>query len=141
MTGAHTLFSETLLLLGGAVVAAPIFRKLGLGTVLGYLAAGVAIGPVFNLINDGEQILSVAELGVVFLLFVIGLELKPSRLWHMRADIFGPGHAQVVLSGALLFALIMATGLLDWRAALVAGFGWLSPQRHLRCRSSMTKAT
>lgn len=123
MTGAHTLFSETLLLLGGAVVAAPIFRKLGLGTVLGYLAAGVAIGPVFNLINDGEQILSVAELGVVFLLFVIGLELKPSRLWHMRADIFGLGTAQVVLSGALLFALIMATGLLDWRAALVAGFG------------------
>lgn len=123
MTGAHTLFSETLLLLGGAVVAAPIFRKLGLGTVLGYLAAGVAIGPVFNLINDGEQILSVAELGVVFLLFVIGLELKPSRLWHMRADIFGLGTAQVVMSGALLFALIMATGLLDWRAALVAGFG------------------
>ncbi|SMC92662.1 monovalent cation:proton antiporter-2 (CPA2) family protein [Rhizobium sp. RU36D] len=123
MTGAHTLFSETLLLLGGAVVAAPIFRKLGLGTVLGYLAAGVAIGPVFNLINDGEQILSVAELGVVFLLFVIGLELKPSRLWHMRADIFGLGTAQVMLSGALLFCLILATGLLDWRAALVAGFG------------------
>ncbi|MGO8041097.1 cation:proton antiporter domain-containing protein, partial [Rhizobium leguminosarum] len=70
----------------GAVVAAPIFKKLGLGTVLGYLAAGIFIGPVFHGITDGEQILAVAELGVVFLLFIIGLELKPTRLWQMLRE-------------------------------------------------------
>lgn len=123
MTTPNLLYAETLLLLGGAVVAAPIFRKLGLGTVLGYLAAGVIIGPILNLITDGEEILSVAELGVVFLLFVIGLELKPSRLWHMRADIFGLGTAQVVLSGLALTGAAVATGLADWRSGLVAGFG------------------
>ncbi len=80
MSSAHPVFSEALVLLGGAVVSAPLFKKLGLGTVLGYLAAGVVIGPLLGLIHDGEDILSVAELGVVFLLFVIGLELKPSRL-------------------------------------------------------------
>jgi CPA2 family monovalent cation:H+ antiporter-2 len=67
--------TETLLLLGGAVVAAPLFKRIGLGTVLGYLAAGVVIGPVLRFIAGGEEILSVAELGIVFLLFIIGLEL------------------------------------------------------------------
>ena len=84
MSATPALYLEPLLLLGGAVVAAPIFKKLGLGTVLGYLAAGIVIGPVAQLIVDSEQILSVSELGIVFLLFVIGLELKPSRLWQMR---------------------------------------------------------
>lgn len=123
MSAPNPLFAETLLLLGGAVVAAPIFRKLGLGTVLGYLAAGVLIGPVLHQITDAEQILGVAELGVVFLLFIIGLELKPSRLWHMRQDIFGLGTAQVVLTGLALTAAAVFTGVTDWRAGLVAGFG------------------
>ena len=79
------VYSEVLLLLGGAVVAAPLFKRIGLGTVLGYLAAGVVIGPAARLITGGEEILHVAELGIVFLLFIIGLELKPSRLWAMRA--------------------------------------------------------
>lgn len=122
-TGAEALFAETLLLLGGAIVAAPVFRKLGLGTVLGYLAAGVLIGPIAHLITGTEDILSVAELGVVFLLFVIGLELKPTRLWHMRHDIFGLGTAQVVLTGLALTAACVLTGLADWRGAMVAGFG------------------
>ncbi|GEO85100.1 MULTISPECIES: monovalent cation:proton antiporter-2 (CPA2) family protein [Alphaproteobacteria] len=122
-TGAEALFTETLLLLGGAIVAAPLFRKLGLGTVLGYLAAGVLIGPIAHLISDAEDILAVAELGVVFLLFIIGLELKPTRLWHMRHDIFGLGTAQVVLTGLVLTGACIATGLADWRGALVAGFG------------------
>lgn len=119
----EALFAQPLLLLGGAVIAAPIFRKLGLGTVLGYLAAGVVIGPVLHLIGGSGEILAVAELGVVLLLFIIGLELKPSRLWHMRRDIFGLGTSQVVLTGLVVTALVYAAGLLDWRGALVAGFG------------------
>ncbi|THV16642.1 monovalent cation:proton antiporter-2 (CPA2) family protein [Rhizobium rhizophilum] len=119
----EALFAQPLLLLGGAVIAAPIFRKLGLGTVLGYLAAGVVIGPVLHLIGGSGEILAVAELGVVLLLFIIGLELKPSRLWHMRRDIFGLGTSQVVFTGLMLTALVYAAGLLDWRGALVAGFG------------------
>ncbi|MGV1951201.1 monovalent cation:proton antiporter-2 (CPA2) family protein [Agrobacterium vitis] len=122
-TAPTLLFTEALVLLGGAVVAAPIFRKLGLGTVLGYLAAGAVIGPVAHVITGAEEILSVAELGIVFLLFVIGLELKPSTLWKMRADIFGLGTAQVVLGGALLTGVALAFDLLDWRGAVIAGFG------------------
>ncbi|WEA60764.1 monovalent cation:proton antiporter-2 (CPA2) family protein [Rhizobium sp. BJ04] len=123
MSAPNALFSETILLLGGAVVAAPIFKKLGLGTVLGYLAAGIVIGPVFHGITDGEQILNVAELGVVFLLFIIGLELKPSRLWQMRRDIFGLGTAQVVVTGLALTALAWFSHVFDWRGSIVAGFG------------------
>ncbi|MBP2447212.1 monovalent cation:proton antiporter-2 (CPA2) family protein [Rhizobium leguminosarum] len=123
MSAPNAFFSETILLLGGAVVAAPIFKKLGLGTVLGYLAAGIVIGPVFHGITDGEQILAVAELGVVFLLFIIGLELKPTRLWQMRRDIFGLGTAQVVVTGLALTALAWFSHVLDWRGSIVAGFG------------------
>jgi CPA2 family monovalent cation:H+ antiporter-2 len=123
MSSPHALFNEAILLLGGAVIAAPLFKRLGLGTVLGYLAAGIVIGPIGRLIADGEEILSVAELGVVFLLFIIGLELKPSRLWQMRRDIFGLGSAQVVLTGLLLSALAYYSGLLTWQGSIVAGFG------------------
>ncbi|PZM07735.1 monovalent cation:proton antiporter-2 (CPA2) family protein [Rhizobium tubonense] len=123
MSAPNAFFTETLLLLGGAVVTAPIFKKLGLGTVLGYLAAGVVIGPVLHGIGDGEAVLGVAELGVVFLLFIIGLELKPSRLWQMRRDIFGLGSAQVVLSGLALTAVAYLSGVTDWRGSIVAGFG------------------
>jgi len=123
MSASHALFSETLLLLGGAIVTAPLFRRFGLSTVLGYLTAGVVIGPALHLITDAPQILSVAELGVVFLLFIIGLELKPSRLWRMRADIFGLGSAQVVISGLLLTPLPVLAGITDWRGGLVIGFG------------------
>ena len=122
MSSAHPVFSEALVLLSGAVVSAPLFKKLGLGTVLGYLAAGVVIGPVLGIIHDGDDILSVAELGVVFLLFVIGLELKPSRLWQLRRAIFGLGLAQVTVSGLALFALALAFGV-PWKAGLIAGFG------------------
>ncbi|MBB3540078.1 monovalent cation:proton antiporter-2 (CPA2) family protein [Rhizobium sp. BK399] len=123
MSEPNTLFTETILLLGGAVVSAPIFKWLGLGTVLGYLAAGVVIGPTFHGLRDGEEILNVAELGVVFLLFIIGLELKPSRLWQMRRDIFGLGTAQVVATGLALTLLTYLSGVLDWRGSIVAGFG------------------
>ena len=118
-----SLYSETLLLLGAAVVAAPLFKSVGLGTVLGYLTAGIVIGPIARLIVDGEEILQVAELGVVFLLFVIGLELKPARLWALRRDIFGLGLAQVVATGLVLCLLIMFIAGIDWQTSLVIGFG------------------
>lgn len=90
-------------LLTAAVVAVPIFKRLGLGSVLGYLAAGVVIGPFgLRLFTDGQSILHVAELGVVMLLFIIGLEMMPSRLWGLRRQIFGLGLAQVAAAGALL---------------------------------------
>jgi CPA2 family monovalent cation:H+ antiporter-2 len=117
------LYFQALALLAGAIIAAPLFKRLGLGTVLGYLAAGLLIGPLANLITDGEQVLHFSELGVVFLLFVIGLELKPTRLWNMRHAIFGLGAAQVIVSGAALTGLILAFHLMSWQAALVIGFG------------------
>ncbi|MCB1383969.1 MAG: monovalent cation:proton antiporter-2 (CPA2) family protein [Notoacmeibacter sp.] len=118
-----TLYTEALILLGGAVIAAPLFKRIGLGTVLGYLAAGIVIGPVAQRIADAEEVLHVAELGVVFLLFIIGLELKPSRLWAMRRDIFGLGLAQVLLTGLVLFAAGVWLFGLPRPAALIIGFG------------------
>ncbi|MFQ6237313.1 monovalent cation:proton antiporter-2 (CPA2) family protein [Sinorhizobium meliloti] len=117
------IYSQALMLLAGAVIAAPLFKRLGLGTILGYLAAGILIGPVALQITEGEEILHVSELGVVFLLFIIGLELKPSRLWQMRRDIFGLGTAQVVITGAVLSFLIAFSDLLGGAGSVVAGFG------------------
>lgn len=115
-------FFEPLVLLIAAIIFVSAFKRLGLGTVLGYLLAGVVVGPVLRLITDGEQILSVAELGVVFLLFVIGLELKPARLWSMRGDIFGLGLSQVGLTGVALTWILWLAG---WRVepAIIIGFG------------------
>jgi glutathione-regulated potassium-efflux system protein KefB len=110
-------------LLGAGVVAVPIFKRIGLGSVIGYLAAGIAIGPFgLKIFQDPDAILHVAEFGVVMLLFVIGLELKPSRLWGLRRDIFGLGLAQVILCGALLTVAAITVGL-DPRAAFVAAMG------------------
>lgn len=114
--------TETLLLLGGAVVAAPLFKRIGLATVLGYLAAGIALGPIATWITDGTEILHVAELGVVLLLFLIGLELNPSRLWAMRRDIFGLGLAQVMACGAALTVMAIAFTDFGWQASVVIGF-------------------
>ena len=122
-TESTSLFADALLLLGGAVIAAPVFKRIGLGTVLGYLAAGIVIGPIARLIADAEEILHVAELGVVFLLFIIGLELKPARLWAMRRAIFGLGLAQVLGAGMAIYGLLMLFGSLPANGALIAGFG------------------
>lgn len=120
--GGH-LYIQALLILGGAILAAPLFKKLGLGTVLGYLAAGITIGPVARLISDGEELLHFAELGVVFLLFVIGLELKPSRLWALRHAIFGLGSSQVLLTGAALAYAGFHLAGLSVNAAIIIGYG------------------
>jgi len=98
-------------LLAAGVVAVPIFRKLGLGSVLGYLAAGVAIGPFgLALFREPQTILHVAEFGVVIFLFIIGLEMRPKRLWGMRREIFGLGSAQVGLAGLALTGVAMVAG-------------------------------
>src|SRR3954468_14475798 len=110
-------------LLGAARVAVPLTRRFGLGSVLGYLLAGVVIGPsVLGLVSDVGQIANIASLGVVMLLFLIGLELRPKRLWVMRQAVFGLGTAQVVLSGALLAVLAHLTGI-GWAGAAVLGAG------------------
>ncbi|MCW0366545.1 monovalent cation:proton antiporter-2 (CPA2) family protein [Xanthomonas sacchari] len=98
-------------LLGAAVVAVPVFRRLGLGSVLGYLAAGLAIGP-FGLgwFSDPQAILHVAELGVVMFLFVIGLEMRPSHLWSLRKQIFGLGTAQIIVCASVLTGVGLAFG-------------------------------
>ena len=88
--------TEILSLLAAAVVAVLIFTRIGLGSVLGYLAAGPAIGPHgFALVTDAEKLLHIGEFGVVFLLFMIGLEMKPQRLWVMRRLVFGLGSLQL----------------------------------------------
>src|SRR5918994_4433327 len=98
-------------LLAAGVVAVPIFKRLGLGSILGYLAAGLAIGPFgLGLFSDPEAILHVAELGVVMFLFIVGLEMQPSRLWAMRKEIFGLGVAQVAVCGALLTGVGVLAG-------------------------------
>lgn len=116
-----TLLSETAVFLAAAVVAVIISRRLKLGAVLGYLVAGIAIGPFgFALIGEVESVMHFAELGIVLLLFVIGLELQPSRLWVLRKSVFGLGSAQVLVSTVALGAAALAFGL-EWRVALVIG--------------------
>lgn len=116
------LFNYAIVLLGSAVVAAPLFKRIGLGTVLGYLAAGIVIGPITGIIADGEQILHFAELGVVLLLFIIGLELKPSRLWRMRRDILGMGSIQVVVTALILMAFTYYLTDQSLTTSIVIGF-------------------
>jgi monovalent cation:proton antiporter-2 (CPA2) family protein len=115
---------ETLVvLLAAAAIAVPLTRRAGLGGVLGYLVAGVAIGPAgLRLVTDVDQITHVAELGVVMLLFLIGLEVRPARLWVMRRAVFGLGTAQVAASTAVLAAIANMAGV-GWAGAAVLGVG------------------
>jgi len=114
---------EALLFLAVVVVAVPLFKRLGLGSVLGYLVAGALIGPHgLRLIPNVEEAAHLAETGVVLLLFLIGLELQPERLWELRNRVFGVGAAQVALSGAVLASAGLALGL-SAQAAVVAGIG------------------
>jgi glutathione-regulated potassium-efflux system ancillary protein KefC len=109
-------------LLVAAILLVPLAKRLGVGSVLGYLAAGLIIGPAgLGLITDVENIASVSELGVVMLLFLIGLELRPARLWTMRRSVFGMGLTQVVVTTAALSGLIHLAGL-AWAPAVVVGF-------------------
>lgn len=114
---------DVILFLSAAVIAVPLARKAGIGAVLGYLLAGMAIGPWgLRLINDVEAVLHFSELGVVLLLFIIGLELNPGKLWQMRRPIFGLGALQVLLTASLLMALLLLLGF-SWQSALISGLG------------------
>ncbi|MBT8068121.1 MAG: monovalent cation:proton antiporter-2 (CPA2) family protein [Gammaproteobacteria bacterium] len=116
-----SLLAESLIFLLAAVICVPISRRFGFGSVLGYLAAGIIIGPFgLALVDDAEHILHFAELGVVFLLFIVGLELKPARLWVMRNMVFGLGAAQVAFSAAAIAAIAWAFGFAT-NAAIVVG--------------------
>lgn len=115
--------AKIVVILAAAVLAVPLARRLGLGSVIGYLLAGVAIGPWgLRLIREHEEILHVGELGVVLLLFIVGLELQPSRLWALRRPVFGLGGLQVLLTGGAVMAGMQALG---WHpgTAFVVGFG------------------
>ena len=113
-------------LLTASVVAVPLFRKLGLGSVLGYLAVGLAVGPFGSgLFTDPVAILHVAELGVVMFLFTIGLEMRPAKLWALRADIFGLGLVQVLTCGALLSCVGVYLGGLSWPVSVIGAMGFV----------------
>ena len=112
-------------LLGAAVVAVPLFKRLGLGSVLGYLAAGLAIGPYgLAVVTDSHAIIHIAEFGVVMFLFVIGLEMKPSHLWGLRRQIFGLGSLQVILCSILLTFVGVLFGF-SWAVSFVSATGFV----------------
>lgn len=120
----HVTLSEIALLLAAMAIAPPLARRFGIGTVLGYLLAGILLGPhvlrhVFTP-YDAHEILELSEFGIVFLLFLIGLELRPKRLWAMRNAIFNLGGAQVLVTGLLLAAAAIVFGL-TWKPALFVG--------------------
>lgn len=116
------MLRDALLMLGFAMVAVLAFRRAGLGATLGYLVAGSLLGPhVFGLVDGAEQMAGVAELGIVMLLFVVGLELSPARLWRMKGLIFGLGLAQVVACGLAVTATVLALSGYTLEAALAIG--------------------
>ncbi|KAB1042718.1 glutathione-regulated potassium-efflux system protein KefC, partial [Cronobacter sakazakii] len=116
----HTLI-QALIYLGSAALIVPVAVRLGLGSVLGYLIAGGLIGPWgLRLVTDAQAILHFAEIGVVLMLFVIGLELDPQRLWKLRASVFGGGALQMGACGLLLGGFCVALGL-RWQVALLIG--------------------
>jgi monovalent cation:proton antiporter-2 (CPA2) family protein len=119
-----SLLAQIAIFLAAAVIAIPVFRRFKLGSVLGYLAAGIIIGPAcFGLISRIDTTQHIAEFGIVLLMFVIGLELQPSRLWVLRKPIFGLGFAQVVLTTMGIGAAAYFGFGETWRSALVVGFG------------------
>ena len=133
MEHAPSWLINSLIYLGAAVIAVPVSKALGLGSIIGYLAAGMAIGPWgLGLVTNVQDILHFAEFGVVMMLFLVGLELEPERLWSLRRPIFGWGSAQVVGCAAVLFIAlwgasllfpVVSTALGGWKTALVAALG------------------
>lgn len=118
---ADTLLIQALVYLTAGVVSVPIAKRLGLGSVLGYLIAGALVGPfALDLVGEPGDVMAFAEFGVVILLFLIGLEVRPALLWEMRTSIFGLGMAQMLASAALMGAVVLLLGA-DWRVALAVG--------------------
>jgi len=118
----ESLLIESVVLLGAGLVMVMLFRRFGLGAVLGYLVAGALIGPHgLGLAGGGESKLAMAEIGIALLLFLVGLELNPARLWHLKRDIFGLGLAQVLMCGLVLSAAVALVAGFTWGAALALG--------------------
>jgi glutathione-regulated potassium-efflux system protein KefB len=119
----HSFLIDGVVLLGAALAFVLIFRQLGLGATLGYLVAGAVVGPQLTGLagGDGEDMIGFAELGIVFLLFVVGLDLEPKRLWRLRNAIFGLGLSQVVICGLAMFAVIWLAASYPLYAALALG--------------------
>src|ERR1700749_1024555 len=117
-----SMLRDGFVLLGAGLIFVLLFRRLGLGATLGFLVAGALVGPqAFHLIGDAEGKIGVAELGITLLLFIVGLELNPSRLWKMKQDIFGLGALQVLACGLAVAAIVHWVGNTTWAAALVLG--------------------
>lgn len=116
-------FYQAFVYLGAAVIAVPVAKKLGLGSVLGYLIAGVLIGPfMFGFIGEeGQDVMHFAEFGVVMMLFLVGLELQPSLLWKLKTPILGLGGMQVTLTAGIITVLIILSTTLPWQTALAIG--------------------
>lgn len=118
---ADSLLIQALVYLSAGVISVPIAKRLGLGSVLGYLIAGALVGPyLLNLVGEAGDVMRFAEFGVVILLFLIGLEVRPALLWQMRTSIFGLGIAQMLVSAAAIGAVVLLLGV-DWRVALAVG--------------------
>ena len=116
------MLRDGVLLLGFALAFVLVFRRFGLGATLGYLIAGAVVGPQdFGLVGDAQQMITVAELGIVMLLFVVGLEFHPARLWRMKTAIFGLGLVQVVACGLAVSAVIYFAASYPLAAALAIG--------------------
>ncbi len=116
------LLTGGVIMLGASLLFVLIFRRFGIGAVLGYIVAGICIGPQgFGLIHEPEAILEFSEIGIILLLFLVGLELAPSRLMRLKADIFGLGLVQVVACGIILFLLVMVARAISPGAALALG--------------------
>ncbi|WP_375396120.1 cation:proton antiporter [uncultured Sphingomonas sp.] len=117
-----SLLRDGVILLGAGLVFVLLFRRLGLGATLGYLVAGAVVGPhVLHLVGDAEAKIGVAELGITLLLFIVGLELNPTRLWALKKEIFGLGAMQVVACGLAVTGVVWLAAHFSWSAALVLG--------------------
>ncbi|MGZ3235310.1 MAG: cation:proton antiporter domain-containing protein, partial [Croceibacterium sp.] len=117
-----SILRDGVLLLGFGLFFVLLFRRLGLGATLGYLVAGAVVGPhVLGLAGNANEMIGVAELGITLLLFIVGLELSPTRLWQLKNEIFALGSAQVVLCGVVLVGLVYAGSGLSTEASLAIG--------------------
>jgi len=117
----HQILLNIAIYLAAAIIVVTLSKRIGFGSVLGYLVAGTLLGPyVLGFVGDPESILHFAEFGVVIMLFLIGLELKPHKLWSLRRAILCIGGAQVVLTAALLTGVLVALGV-AWRESLLIG--------------------
>jgi Kef-type K+ transport system membrane component KefB len=117
------IFYQAFIYLSAAIFAVPIAKKIGLGSVLGYLIAGILIGPfVLGFVGEeGQDVMHFAEFGVVMMLFLVGLELQPSLLWKLRIPILGLGGSQVIVTAIVIMGIVLLTTSLSWQIALAIG--------------------